>query len=232
MEFETTVEDILQRTKEVKSFRFARPRAFQYNPGQWLYVTLHTEDSPLVKHFTISSSPTESEFIEFTKKITEHEFSMALNALQRGDRVRLNGPFGNFTFTGEYPKTAMITGGIGITPFRSMIKYCTDRKIPSHIILLYGNRNEESIVFQDELKDLATRNPQIKVIHCLSRPGDDWKGRRGHVDDTVVREEIPDYGERIFYVCGPPSLVTDLVSALHDLNIPPDRIRTEAFPGY
>jgi ferredoxin-NADP reductase len=113
----------------------------------------------MTKHFPISSSPTEIEFLEFTKKITDHEFSVALDALRAGDPATIDGPYGDFTFRGEFPKVGMITGGIGITPLRSMIRYCTDRSVETDITLLYGNRNEENIVFHEELEGLEKRNP-------------------------------------------------------------------------
>jgi ferredoxin-NADP reductase len=232
MKFSTTVKDIIRRTVEVKSFRFVRPPDFAYNPGQWMIVTISVNGEQKTKHFTISSSPTETEFVEFTKKITEHEFSQALDALSVGDPATIDGPYGEFTFRGEYPKVGMITGGIGITPLRSIIRYCTDTGVSTNIILLYGNRNEENIVFREELGELGKRNPNLKVVHSLSRPGDAWNGRRGHVDGAIIVEEIPDYSDRVFFICGPPALVDDLASALSSLKVPESRIKIEHFPGY
>jgi ferredoxin-NADP reductase len=231
-EFKTRVGEIIERIPGVKSFQFPRPENFDFDPGQWMFITLFDGDEKKRKHFTISSSPTEREFIEFTKKITDHEFSVLLDTLHPGDRVDIDGPYGNFTFKGEYPRVGMITGGIGITPLRSIIRYCTDSGVSAQITLLYGNRNEESIVFREELEDLMRKNPSLQVIHCLSRPGDGWKGRKGHVDMQLISEEIPDYGERIFYVSGPSALVNDIVQALKILNIPDAMVRTEQFPGY
>lgn len=232
MEFETKVDAIIKRTHDVKSFRFKRPEGFDYDPGQFLFITIPIGDEKQKKHFTISSSPTEKEFIEFTKKITDHEFSAALDRLTIGDKAYIDAPYGEFTFKGEHPKIGMLTGGIGITPFRSMIKYCTDKGIKSGITLLYGNRNEENIVFKEELDRLEKENPNFRVIHTLSRPSEAWKGRRGHIDLAMAGEEIPDYMERTFYVCGPPSLVTDCVNILKALKIPDDKINIENFPGY
>ncbi len=232
MRYRTQVKDIIQRNSQVKSFRFPRPPEFVYDPGQWMFVTIPINGEWKTKHFTISSSPTEPDHIEFTKKITDHEFSLALDALESGAVAIIDGPYGDFTFTGQFPKVGMITGGIGITPFRSMIRYSTDRSIPSAITLLYGNRNEESIVFREELEELQQNNPNLKVVHCLSRPGDSWSGRRGHVDGQTVADEIPDFHEREFFVCGPPALVTDLSRALSSLQVPEGRIRIEHFTGY
>ena len=232
MEFETRVNEILRRADDVKSFRFRRPQGFDFDPGQFLYITILIDGEKRSKHFSISSSPTERNFIELTKKITDHEFSTALDKLKVGDWAYIDGPYGEFTFKGEYPKIGMITGGIGITPLLSIIQYCTDTGIDSQITLLYGNRSEETIAFRKELSKLEQRNKSLKLLHILSRPSADWKGRRGHIDLQLIREELPDYMERVFYVCGPPSLVTDLVDALNTLGVPAANIKTEDFLGY
>lgn len=230
--FETSVYEIIKRTHDVKSFRFKRPQGFDYDPGQFLFVTILNKGKKITKHFTISSNPTEKEFIEFTKKITDHEFSAALDRLKIGDWAYLDGAYGNFTFKGEYPRVGMITGGIGITPLRSMIKYCTEKGMNCRITLLYGNRNEESIVFKEELDHLEKVNQNLRVIHTLSRPDEKWKGRRGHINVQMVKEEIPDYKECVFYVCGPPSLVTGSIEILKTLRIQDAMIHSENFPGY
>jgi ferredoxin-NADP reductase len=232
MEFETTVAEIIRRNSEVKSFRFLRPASFQFLPGQFLMVTIRINGEKKTEYFSISSSPTESEYIEFTKRITSHEFSTALDNLQVGDTVYLNGPYGEFTFTGEYPKVVMIAGGIGITPFMSMIGYCTDNTIPAAITLLYGNRSEESTAYKEELAALMQKNSNMRIVHCLSRPEETWKGRRGHLDLTTIREEVPDYKDASFYLCGPPALVEDLERVLLAEKIPEDRVHVESFLGY
>ncbi len=232
MKFETSVDEIISITHDVKSFRINRPREFDYDPGQFMFITILINGEKSTKHFTISSSPTEKEFIEFTKRITEHEFSAALDKLKIGDWVQIDGPYGDFTFKGKYPRVGLITGGIGITPFRSMIKYCTDKRIKSQVTLLYGNRSEENIVFKEEFDRMEKENGNLRIVHTLSRPGEEWKGRKGHIDILMVREEIPDYDDHVFYVCGPPSLVAACVSVLKALRIPDDKINKEDFPGY
>lgn len=232
MKFETSVIEIIKRTKDVKSFRFKKPDGVDYDPGQYVFVTILNEGRKITKHFTISSSPTEKEYIEFTKKITDHEFSVALDGLDIGDWAYLDGPYGDFTFKGEYPRVGMIAGGIGITPFRSMIKYCMDMGITSRITFLYGNRNQESIVFKEELDSLERSNQNLRVIHTLSHPDEKWNGRHGHIDAEMVKEEIPDYKECVFYICGSPSLVTSSMEMLKSLKVRDDMIHKENFPGY
>ncbi len=232
MQFQTHVAEILVRAEKVKSFRFGRPPEFTYDPGQWIFVTIRADGEEMTKHFSLSSCPTEEDYIEFTKRITDHPFSLALDALRPGDWASIDGPHGRFTFSGQHPRVGMITGGIGITPMLSMIRYCTDMGAQSRITLLYGSRSEGNIIFREELAELERRNALLKVVHCLSRPHDAWKGRRGHVSAQVIEEEIPDYRERIFYVSGPPALVADLTGALRALGVPEDRIQREIFPGY
>src|SRR3990170_3557775 len=133
MKFETNVKEIIPRTSNVTSFRFPRPAELEYTAGQFLFITIKPTAEELIKHFSFSSSPTEKEHIEFTKKYTDSEFSAALKALKLGDWARIEAPFGGFTFEGEHPKIAMLAGGIGITPLVSICKYCSDKKLKTKI---------------------------------------------------------------------------------------------------
>lgn len=231
MKFKSTIIEILERTKDVKSFRVEKVEGFDYYPGQYILVSVPIGSVFLTKPLSISSSPTEG-FIEVTKRLTGHEFSNAMSELRAKDEIYLDGPRGNFTFKGEHKKVGMLCGGIGITPLMSMIKYCTHLRIQSDIILLYGNRSEDNIPFFEELGQMANYNVNFKVFHVLSRPGNGWSGRTGHVDSEMVAECIPDYLERVFYVSGPPPLVRDCHDHLIRLGLPEEKIKTENFIGY
>jgi ferredoxin-NADP reductase len=232
MKFETKVKEILLRTNNVKSFRFPRPPSFVYKAGQFMFVTIKIGEEKAQKHFTISSSPTETEFLEFTKKLTGHSFSDALDALEVGDWAKLDAPYGNFTFEGEFQKIGMLSGGIGITPLRSICKYCTDMRLDTEIILLYGNRTEKDIVFRKELEEMQEQNKNLKVVFTVSRPGESWRGYTRRIDTDMIEKEIPDFLERVFFICGPPAMVEGMENLLKDLNIPQENIKKENFPGY
>ncbi len=227
MDFETEVTDIIERTYNVRSFRFLRPASFQYRPGQYMFVTI----KGLRKPFSLSSSPTEN-FIEFTKKLTDSEFSTTLKRLNPGDLAEIDGPYGTFTFEGEFSKIGMLSGGIGITPLRSMVKYCHDRKVEADIALLYGCFTERDIVFKEEFEETQKEMKNFRATFAVNSASEGWPGYRGRIDTSLIEKEIPDYKERIFYTCGPPAMVNAMENLLRSLNVPQDQFRKENFAGY
>jgi ferredoxin-NADP reductase len=232
LKFETNVEEIIQQTHNVKSFRFPRSSSLDYKPGQYLTATLIVGGKEMRKPFSISSSPTEKSFIEFTKKLTGHPFSNTLDALKVGDAVTIEAPFGDFTFNGEYPSIGLLSGGVGITPLRSICRFCTDMKLGTKVTLLYGNRTEEDIAFQREFEEMQKQNSMFKMVFTLAKPGESWSGYVGYVNADMVKKEIPDYAERVFYICGPPVMVQAMENLLSSLNVSPQHIRKENFAGY
>lgn len=232
MEFNTEVKEIIQRTHNVKSFRFARPSSFNYEAGQYMFVTINIGSDKVRKPFSISSSPTERDFIEFTKKLTSHEFSNALNAMKTGDWAKITGPRGEFTFEEGHEKIAMLSGGVGITPLRSICRYCTDMQLHTKITLLYGNRNERDIVFWKEFEEMQHQNRNLKVVFTVDEVAESWSGHTGLIDAEMIEKEIPDYSERVFYTCGPPAMVRTMKDLLKSLNVPKENVKEENFAGY
>ena len=232
MHFETVVKQIIPRTLDVKSIRFDRPEDFDCNPGQYMIITIKNETMELRKPFTISSSPTERDFLELTKRLTDHQFSKALESLKIGDKVLVEAPFGEFTFEGEYDKIALLAGGIGITPLRSIIRYATDNQLKTDIILLYSSRFDDDIIFKNELEEMQRVNNNLKVVHTLTQSSENWKGLIGRIDKEMVQKIIPDYVDRVFYICGPSKMVEAMVEILKNLKIPEKQIKHEYFPGY
>jgi ferredoxin-NADP reductase len=232
MKFETTVKEIIPRTHNVTSFRFPRPHELTYKAGQFLFITIKPGLIELSKHFSLSSSPTEKEHIEFTKKFTDSEFSAALKQLEPGDWARIDAPYGSFTFEGEYPEIGMLGGGIGITPLLSICKYCTDAGLKTKITLFYGCRTESDIAFKQELEAMQTENSNLKVVFILSELDPNWKGPIGVINADLVRKEIPRYKETVFYTCGPPTMVEVMEKIVQSLGLPKTQLRREYFSGY
>ena len=232
MKFETYVKEIIPRTYNVRSFRFPRPEALSYKPGQFLFVTIKANGKELSKHFSISSSPTEKMHIEFTKKLSESEFSTALKALGEGNLARIDAPYGKFTFQGEHERIGLLGGGIGITPLRSICRYCTDMRLNTKITLLYGNRTENDIAFKEELETMQQQNKNLKAVFILNEANSEWRGATGRIDAEMVKKEIPDYKETVFYTCGPPSMVEAMEKLIENLGLPKTQLNREYFTGY
>lgn len=219
---------------DVKTFRFALEKEIPRRPGQYLILTLNLNGKDTPKAFSISSSPTEKGYIEFTKKLTGSEFSDALNGLKTGELFSVRMPMGKFTFEGEFPGAAFLSGGIGITPIRSIFKYATDMRLSSSLILAYSSRTPEYLIFRSDFEEMQRENKNIKLVYTLTDYKDKVPGcRSGRIDENLIREEIPDYKDRRFFMCGPPQMVDAMKTMLLDkLALPPANVITEDFVGY
>jgi ferredoxin-NADP reductase len=232
MKFETYVKAIIPRTYNVTSFRFPRPETLDYKPGQFQFITIKADGTELSKPFSISSSPTEKTHIEFTKKLSDSEFSTALKTLKVGDWARIDAPYGKFTFEGEHERIGLLGGGIGITPFMGICKYCTDMRLNTKITLLYGNRTENDIAFRKELETMQTQNKNLKAVFILNEASSEWKGATGLINADMIKREIPDYKETVFYTCGPPVMVDIMEKLIEQLGLPKTQLNREYFAGY
>jgi ferredoxin-NADP reductase len=232
LKYETTILQIIPRTSDVTSYRFPKQKGLDYKAGQFFFVTIKQKDKELTKPFSFSSSPTEPEHIEFTKKFTDHEFSLALKACRVGDWARIDAPYGQLTFEGEYPRITLLSGGIGITPFMSIIKNAADKKLESKITLFYGCRTEKDIVFKEELEELAKNNNNLKLVFVITEPSPQWRGNTGIITAELVKKEVPDYKENMFYTCGPPGMVTAMEKLVENIGVPKEKIKKELFAGY
>ena len=231
MMFEADVKESIQRTRDIISVRFARPAGFDYSPGQFIFVIVGSGDDEVTKHLSISSSPTE-DFLEVTKRLTGHPFSDALAALKEGDKVLLRGPFGKFTYAGEHKKIGMLSGGIGITPLRSIIKYIFDEMLDTDIVLIYSNSREDDIAFENEFEEMKKRYPKFNIVNTVTMPGPSWTGLTGRITADMIKNYMPDYMNRVFYISGPTRMVDSMLILLKEIDIPEEQIKKEFFTGY
>ncbi len=234
-EFDTELSEVIQRTPSIKSFRFPiRARNVRFRSGQFFFLTIKIKGEDALHHFSFSSAPTDKGYIEFTKRITASDFSQTLNVLRPGAWAHIRGPGGDFTLNRKYYKLGFLTGGIGITPLQSMLRYIAAKKLPYDVVLLYGNRSADDIAFREELDGLAASNPNIRVEHILSGtpvpPG--WKGKTGQIDQKMITALISDYRQRQFYISGPPGMVIALENQLTELGLARDQLKRDSFTGY
>jgi ferredoxin-NADP reductase len=238
-QLETSVLAVIRRTPDIKTFRLdvGGRKGVRYKAGQYFYVVIRIGEQEAEHHFTISSSPTETEkagYLEFTKRITTSDYSQALDRMKPGDWARLRGPEGNFTLPRKKANLAFLSGGIGITPLRSMLRYIADKGLEHNVVLIYGNNNWENVAFRDELEHIASAHNGIRVEYVLSGPDfpPGWRGKKGHITKEIVAEVVPDYEERAFYLSGPLKMVLSLEEQLHDIKVPDKQIKRDYFPGY
>ena len=226
-----------RETRSVATFRFEAPvSGFAYEPGQFVTVEIEGLDDPRgpSREFTLSSSPTERE-LAITTKLTGSPFKRRLSALAPGDAVTLAGPFGEFTLPPDRA-ALLVAGGIGVTPFRSMLRFAADTGSRRPTVLLQSNASIEGIVFRDELEDLERKLPSLTVVSTLTRPlygAAMWTGETGRIDARMLRKADSKLDRPMACVCGPPGFVSDLRAALVEkLGFPEADVRAEDFPGY
>lgn len=126
----------------------------------------------------------------------------------------------------------MQSGGIGVTPLRSMIRYSTDKMLKTNIILLYSNRFENAIAFMDDFDEMQARNPNFRAIVTITKPIQTWKGLTGRISREMIEKKVPDYAERVFYSCGPRPMIDAMADILDELGLPDTQIKYEYFSGY
>ena len=224
---------------DVKSLKFGLDKnKFDYKPGQYIVLTLDgVKNDPRgnFRDFSIASSPTEKGFLMISTKISDSFFKQKLKSLDKNDKVKVKGPFGQFVLQNDMTKHAvMLSGGIGITPLRDMIKFATDDNLSVKITLFYSNRVPEEIVYREELDYLQKVNENLTIIHTITRPQESkqkWEGRVGRIDKKMINEYVSDLGNSIFYICGPPAMVDAMLTLLKSMKIKEENIGIAATSG-
>ncbi|MDD2251384.1 MAG: FAD-dependent oxidoreductase [Dehalococcoidales bacterium] len=233
-QIETQFSEVIERVPGVKSFRFPRKGLnLRYRAGQYFYVTIVVNSKPLVHHFSFSSSPAEKNYIEFTKRITESDYSRTLDNIKPGTWALIEGPEGKFTLPNSKRKLAFICGGIGVTPVKSMLNYVKRKQRPLDCLLLYSNTNPRSIIFKEELDELG-KEPNITIHHFVSSSSQQLKPEyhNGYINKASIEKLVPDYKERLFYLSGPPSMVESIGLQVAQLSVDARSIKMDIFTGY
>lgn len=233
--YKAKLQQRIQKTPTVKSYRFIPEGKLDFIPGQFLKL-IFDENNPnnpeLNKYLSFSSSPTK-EYIEVTKRISDSKFSHRLKSLKLNEQVLLQAPLGNSVFKDEYKKIGFLIGGIGITPVISIIEYIINQKLNTDIMLFYSNRIEEEIAFKPELDLWQSNNYNIKVFYILTDcPPKDFNCLFGRIDKELVLRNVVDLKERIFFIFGPPQMVDSMSNICLSLDCGKEKIITEKFIGY
>ncbi len=236
MTFSGTLLEKIPRLADTTSFRFTRPPEYAFAAGQFFSITIASSEGPLTHSFSHADSPTE-QTIELTTRLTGSAFKNALDSLAIGAQAEIEGPYGRFLFQNDRPKIAFLTGGVGLTPVRSMLRYLVDtggagRVAGQQIVLIYGSMTEDGILYRDEIESYAAALPGMRVAHVITKPTPAWQGHSGFITSDVVETELGDPQEWTYYVVGPPPMIDAMWKVMDALEIPHPSVTVEGFAGY
>lgn len=236
---ELRVAQVLRETPSASTFRLVDPAGgrlpFDFLPGQFLQVEVEPAPGKSAKRsYTIASPPTRTGYVELTIK-REAQGAVSAYVHDRvavGDRLKVAGPFGTFTFSGtDAESIVLIAGGVGVTPMMSVLRYLTDLVWPGEIFFIYSVRSTDEMLFREELEYLERRHPNLSVL-CTAEtrtPGTSWLGPEGRLTRDLLQSAVPELGRRRVHLCGPPGMMAAIKGLLEELGLPPEQLRTEAF---
>lgn len=222
------------------AFHFEKPDGFVHKPGQAMDLILpgHQDNpkSPDARHtFSIVTAPHEDELMVATR-MRDSAFKRSLGALPPGTEVHIKGPFGSLTLHKDTDRAGvLIAGGIGITPFMSMLRHAAKQETPQDLLLLYSNRRPEEAPFLTELQQLEQQNPRFRLMATMTDMANSshaWSGETRLIDSDWIKHAIGELNHPMFYLSGPPAMVEAMQQALTAAGVEEDDVRSEMFYGY
>jgi ferredoxin-NADP reductase len=223
--------------KDICEFIFQADCACVFSPGQYMEWTLpheHPDARGIRRYFTLASSPTEKEIriaVRFTAPLSS--FKKKLRLLECGDTMLASQLCGDFVLPKKTDKKiGYIAGGIGITPFRSMMKYCIDTREKRDSILFYVNKTPEDIAYTELLHEVCAYS--MRVVYSVDAIGNtvEWNGEIGVFTSKIIEKYISDAQERLWYISGPQGMVGAYKKILLGMGVKRGNIKTDYFPGY
>ena len=221
-------------------FRFELAgQSFLFEPGQFIRVGLpnppHPDPKGNARSFSIASAPSDR-FLLIASRMTGSPFKTSLAEVPLGAPVSIIGPAGSFILDpNSRAPVALFAGGIGITPFRSMIKHALKHDPARRLTLVYANRCSEQAAFLEELEAWAKDNANFRLLATMTQPEKckhPWNGPKGYVDAGFVRQHLPELPAGGCYVAGPPRFVTGVTQTLREAGVAGEQVWTDEFTGY
>ncbi|MDT7043212.1 FAD-dependent oxidoreductase [Candidatus Nitronereus thalassa] len=221
------------------AFYFERPTGFSFKAGQFLDLELlhppETDSKGNTRAFTIASAPSEDHLMVVTR-LRDTSFKQVLTRLPLDSPVNIEGPFGTLILSETMTKPLVfLAGGIGITPFRSMLVQAVHDQLPNRIYLFYTNRRPEDAAFLEELHTRQETHPLFTLIPIMTQSQlslHKWTGETGYCDGTMLKKYLDDIQQPHYYVVGPPKMVEGMKSMLSEAGIVKTQFRSEKFSGY
>lgn len=226
-----------QLAKDTYAFYFDRSRQdWDFHPGQYIQMMLSIENPDergTMHYFTISSSPTDKKYLRIITKVIQSTFKKTLASLQPGQDVSFVGPNGEFFLQEEKPSHVFLAGGIGMTPFISMIEYAAAKNLQNSITLFASFSVPEEIIYFDKLAQISNAHQNINVVYTITRAENtSWEGETGRISKALITKNVSDVTTPIYYIVGPPPMVDTTVAMVGEMGIKEDNIFQEHFSGY
>jgi ferredoxin-NADP reductase len=209
----------------------------EFKPGQYFFVTLpdvgHQDERGLRRHITVVTSPNERGVLGFATRMRDSAFKRSLREVPPGTEVEVEPPKGDFVLPEETSRPLVfIAGGIGITVFRSMLRYIREEGLPHRVTLIYSNRDRESTAFLDELRELEQENPNFRLVLTMTQDPS-WDGESRKIDAQFFRDHLEDdLNEYTFLVAGPPGMVEAMQEALAETGVKEENVVAQRYSGY
>ena len=207
-----------------------------YRPGHYFWVELpdrgHQDEKGLRRHISLVTSPTEEGVVGLATRLRDSAFKRTLAELELGDEVEVEEPKGSFLLPEDTSVDyVFVAGGIGITVFRSMLRYIADEELPYRVTLVYSNRDRESAPFLDELEELEQRIAGLRVVLTMTAQ-EGWEGETRQLDAEVLRELLGGLEDKQFLVAGPAPMAKGVSESLLAAGLPEGSVLADAFSGY
>lgn len=221
------------------AFRFEKPEGFAYKAGQFADCTLinpaETDAEGNTRAFSLASAPYEGDLMLATR-MRDTAFKRILKTMEPGMELTLDAPHGSFTLHNNVSIPAVfLTGGIGITPVRSIVLQAVHDNVPHRILVFYSNRRPEDAAFMDELMESHKTNSDYTFVGTMThmeKSNREWHGETGFISKAMLLKSIGDLTLPIYYIDGPPAMVNAMRKILSEAEVDDDNIRTEEFSGY
>ncbi len=226
--YKAKIEKIIQETPYSKTFTLDLGKDIEFLPGQFVMIEFANKLPGVRRAYSISSPPSLKKTITITLK-KEGAFTTALDESLVGEEILVKGPMGLFTLDASQKKDIVfIAGGTGIAPFRSMIHYLLDNKMPNKMTVFYSTKNPEEFIFFRELNELQAMHPQLTVVFTATRCTEPtWNGFCERVSAEMIARTVANCKECIYYLCGPLKMVQDIETTLLQMGIDKKNIKAE-----
>ena len=232
-EYILKISEIIDETPSVKVFRVKLPEDvdMDFYSGQFFMVSfVNDPEIKTARAYSIASSSLKKNYLEIgLNKVGP--FTAKMFQMQTGDLLKFKGPYGKFYFNEQIKNDlVLIEGGTGITPLIGIIRYCNDKKLNNKIKLIYSVKISEEIIYRDDIEEIKKSNKNFDYVVTITRPEEsNWLGRKGRIDLNLLKENVEDVENSLYYLCGPKEFVDTIISMLLSLGAKREQAKTDVW---